>query len=71
MGVWLIRAGSIGEFEQKFITESRVYLTWDGLNANLAKMTTRDELITALSLLEPDAKPKKLMNHALDCCGDE
>lgn len=33
MAIWLIRAGSHGEYEQKFIRENRVYVTWDG-NAN-------------------------------------
>ena len=32
MAIWLIRAGSHGEYEQKFIQEGRVYVTWDELN---------------------------------------
>lgn len=28
MAVWLVRAGSHGEYESKFISESRVYVTW-------------------------------------------
>ncbi|WP_371194271.1 restriction endonuclease [Glaciecola sp. SC05] len=64
MAVWLIRAGSQGQHEQKFLNENRVYVTWDGLNQNLAKMTERSQLIEALGNNDPDAKPKKLMNHA-------
>lgn len=64
MSIWLIRAGSQGQFEQKFINENRVYVTWDGLNSDLTKMRERQELIDALSINDPDAKPKKLMNHA-------
>ena len=64
MSIWLIRAGSQGQFEQKFISENRVYVTWDGLNSDLTKMRERQELIDALSINDPDAKPKKLMNHA-------
>lgn len=60
MAVWLIRAGSQGQFEQKFLNEKRVFVTWSGLNSNLAKMTERDELFNALSLIDPEAKPKKL-----------
>ncbi|WP_445768894.1 restriction endonuclease [Rheinheimera sp.] len=63
MAVWLIRAGSQGQFEQKFLNEKRVFVTWSGLNSNLAKMTERDELFNALSLIDPEAKPKKLFNH--------
>jgi len=64
MAVWLIRAGSQGQFEQKFLNENRVYVTWDGLNSDLSKMQERQELIDALAVNDPDAKPKKLMNHA-------
>jgi len=64
MAVWLIRAGSQGQYEQKFLNEKRVYVTWDGLNQNLANMTQRNQLIEALGNNDPDAKPKKLINHA-------
>lgn len=64
MAVWLIRAGSQGQFEQKFTSENRVYLTWDGLATNLQGLANKDELISALAILEPDAKQKKLLNHA-------
>jgi len=64
MNIWLIRAGSNGQFEQKFIDENRVYVTWNNLDSNLAKMAERQQLIDALYVNEPDAKPKKLQNHA-------
>jgi len=64
MAVWLIRAGSQGQFEQKFLNENRVYVTWDGLNVDLSALNSRDELLEALAINDPDAKPKKLMNHA-------
>jgi restriction system protein len=44
MAVWLIRAGSHGEYELKFIQESRVYVTWDELDLNLGKLAERSEL---------------------------
>ena len=44
MAIWLIRAGSHGEYEQKFIEEKRVYVAWQGLHHDLAKMTERSEL---------------------------
>jgi len=62
LAVWLIRAGSHGEFEQKFIQENRVYVTWDGLNINIAKLTHRQELVTALEQRYPDAIPKRILN---------
>lgn len=44
MAVWLIRAGSYGEYEQKFIEEKRVYVTWPGLDINLSSMEDWDGL---------------------------
>jgi len=35
MTLWLIRAGSRGEHEQKFLDEGKVYVAWDGLNVDL------------------------------------
>ena len=54
MAIWLIRAGSHGEYEQKFIQENRVYVTWDGLDVNLIKLAERSELVTALTQRNPD-----------------
>jgi restriction system protein len=62
MAIWLIRAGSHGEYEQKFIQENRVYVTWDGLDVNLGKLTERPELVAAMMQRYPDRKPKAIMN---------
>jgi restriction system protein len=62
MAVWLIRAGSHGEYEQKFIQEGRVYVTWDDLNFDLAKLEKRSELVEAMTQRYRDAKPKAIMN---------
>lgn len=62
MAIWLIRAGSHGEYEQKFIQESRVYVTWDGLDVDLAKLKQRADLTVAMTERYPDTKPKAIMN---------
>ena len=62
MAIWLVRAGSAGEFEDKFIGERRVYVTWDGLDVNLANLQQREQLQVALAERYPDAKPKTLQN---------
>lgn len=62
MAIWLVRAGSTGEFEDKFIGERRVYVTWDGLDVNLGHLQQREQLHAALAERFPDAKPKKLQN---------
>ncbi|WP_415878495.1 restriction endonuclease [Methylomonas sp. TEB] len=62
MAIWLIRAGSHGEYEQKFIQENRVYVTWDGLDVNLAKLKQRVDLTAAMNERYPDTKPKAIQN---------
>jgi hypothetical protein len=62
MAVWLIRAGSHGEYEQKFIQEGRVYVTWDDLDVDLAKLEQRSQLVEAMTQRYPNAKPKTIMN---------
>lgn len=62
MAVWLIRAGSHGEYEQKFIQENRVYVTWDGLDVDLGKLKQRADLTAAMTERYPDTKPKAIQN---------
>lgn len=62
MAVWLIRAGSHGEYELKFIQENRVYVTWDNLDVDLATIGGRKELTDAMTRRYPDAKVKAIMN---------
>lgn len=62
MAIWLIRAGSHGEYEQKFLQENRVYVTWDDLDVNLAQLQQRADLTTAITERYPDAKPKTIQN---------
>lgn len=62
MAIWLMRAGSHGEYEQKFIQENRVYVTWDELDEDLRKLEARDGLFAAMQARYPDAKPKRLLN---------
>jgi restriction system protein len=38
MRVWLVRAGAHGEYEQKFISDQRVYVTSSGLNIDLGNV---------------------------------
>lgn len=62
MAVWLVRAGSHGEYEQKFIQESRIYLTWYHLDVNLANIDDRDSLAQTLVQRYPEAKPRTIAN---------
>ena len=62
MALWLNRAGSHGEFEQKFLTENRNYLTWDGLSADLSESSDRESIRSILEEYYPDAKPGRITN---------
>ncbi|GIX04579.1 MAG: hypothetical protein KatS3mg114_0448 [Planctomycetaceae bacterium] len=62
MAVWLIRAGSYGEYELKFIEEGRVYVTWDNLDVNLGRLADRGDLTKVMMERYPDAKPKAIAN---------
>jgi restriction system protein len=62
MAIWLIRAGSHGEYEQKFVQESRVYVTWDDLDVDLSQLKQRADLTAAMTERYPDTKPKAIMN---------
>ena len=61
MAIWLVRAGSHGEYEQKFIQENRVYVTWDGLDVDLIKLDKR-ALLAVMTKRYPDEKPKAVSN---------
>lgn len=63
MALWLIRAGRNGEYEQKFLDESRVYLCWSRLNVDLAQLEKRKDLQPVLAEKYPEAKPNKLTNQ--------
>jgi restriction system protein len=63
MTVWLVRAGKHGEFEQKFLQENKIYVTWDRLAVNIGRMTERQELFNAMTRTYPDSKVKKIQNN--------
>lgn len=64
MALWLIRAGRHGEHEQRFLDESRVYITWHGLDANLGELKDIKALRTTLRSRYPDFGDKKIINNA-------
>lgn len=64
MSIWLIRAGSHGEYEQKFIQEKRVYLTWETFNVDLSLLESREDVSKALIQKYPNEKKRTLGNWA-------
>jgi len=73
MAIWLIRAGSHGEHEQKFIQDNRVYVTWDALDVDLAKLTNRSALVEQMAKRYPGEKPRTIRSKpssttSTPCC---
>lgn len=64
MSLWLVRAGGHGEYEQKFLDENRIYLTWDGLNYDLGKIQDRNALRSLLVQVYPGDSKGKISHHA-------
>lgn len=63
MTVWMVRAGRHGEFEQKFLQENKVYVTWDRLAVDIGKMKDRQQLLNEMTSIYPDAKIKAILNN--------
>ncbi|MCP3032355.1 restriction endonuclease [Halobacillus sp. A1] len=64
MSIWLFRAGRQGEYENKFLQDNRVYLTWDDLKIDLSVISEKGELYQALINLYDLEKEKKAVNWA-------
>ncbi|MEA2465849.1 MAG: restriction system protein, partial [Acidobacteriota bacterium] len=65
MALWMLRAGRYGEYEDRFLTDSRVYLTWgDALPADSRAVTARAEIVQTLRDRWPNASDGKIRNHA-------
>src|SRR5690554_6211683 len=64
MELWLTRAGSHGEFEQKFLDEGRIYLTWDELGEDLSKLDNRPSHLALREQTYPNETPRRLPIHS-------
>ena len=62
MAIWLIRAGSHGQYEQKFIQEKRVYVTWDELNVDISQLKNREALFEEMVERYGAEAPNRLHN---------
>ena len=62
MALWLFRAGSSGEYENKFLDDNKVYLTWDGLKHDLSQLQEKRELYDFLLDFYSDAKMGAVRN---------
>ena len=65
MSIWLVRAGGSGEYENKFLEEGRIYVTWDDFDCNLRQLASPEELRVALSEQYPEAKAGTVKTWAI------
>lgn len=64
MALWMVRAGNAGQHEIKFLDDSRIYVTWNGLSRDLSDCGSRDRLRDLLAGVYPQFGDKKIINHA-------
>jgi restriction system protein len=64
MAFWLVRAGSRGEHEAKFLDEGRAYLTWWLFDSDISKLDGREGIKIALRQLYPDDSDGRVNNFA-------
>ena len=65
MSLWMIRAGRHGEFEDRFLSISRIYLTWgDTFPADARGAASRAEIVQTLRDRWPNVSEGKVRNHA-------
>jgi restriction system protein len=62
MSLWLVRAGSYGEFEKRFLEESRIYLTWEALQHDLSPLRTKGDLNALLTKVYTNSKAATIRN---------
>lgn len=62
MSIWLFRAGSSGQHENKFLNDNRIYLTWDDLNVDLRTFDSKQKLFDYFMEYYPTEKTGRNRN---------
>lgn len=52
MSLWLVRAGKNGEYEEKFLKDDRVYLTWEDFDVDLNNIDSQEDLYEILIYIQ-------------------
>src|SRR5690606_19513895 len=60
MAIWVVRAGKQGEHEDKFLTDRRIFLTWDALPQDLSGIRDRDSIRMVLRQAYPE-RPENVL----------
>jgi restriction system protein len=65
MALWMLRAGRHGEYEDRFLTTSRIYLTWgDTIPDDGRGITSRADVVRTLRERWPNASEGQVRNHS-------
>lgn len=66
MPLYLVRAGSNGEFEDRFLEDGRVYLRWGGAfpDKDISKLADYEQIKAAMIAQNRDEQVRKLINGA-------
>jgi len=65
MTLWMMRGGRHGEYEDRFLTDGRIYLTWgDTLRGVTSGVNSRADLVQTLRERWPNASEGMVRNHA-------
>lgn len=64
MAIFLARAGSRGQHEDKFLEDGRIYLTWQRLDQDVSGYESRADLRELLKQMYPNAKPGKITQNS-------
>ncbi|MBU1106389.1 MAG: restriction endonuclease [Candidatus Riflebacteria bacterium] len=64
MALWLVRCGRHGEYEQRFLGDNRIYLTWEQVSKDLAKIEQQNEIYNLLLNTNSGESSGKCSNHA-------
>ncbi len=67
MALWLVRAGRFGEHEQRFLQDSRVFLTWDGALQDIPLTAAKD--YDGIKRLVLEAYPTESKNRLQNWAG--
>ena len=60
MSIWVVRGGKFGEYENRFLNESKVYLTRDGFKTDLNKIAEQSTLRSTLDEFYPTLPSSKM-----------
>jgi restriction system protein len=63
MALWMVRTGKHGEYEERFLQNNRIYLTWNDVQVDLSDVQNKKELGVLLQRIYPNAPTGRISNN--------